>query len=73
MKVNIKVVPSSKVDQVQSTIDGSLKVWLKAKPINGEANRALIKLLAKYYDVRQSMIKIISGESSKNKVVEVEK
>ncbi|MFA5158221.1 MAG: DUF167 domain-containing protein [Patescibacteria group bacterium] len=73
MKISIKVIPSAKVEQVQPALDGSLKVWLRAKPKEGEANRALIKLLSDYYDVPKSQIEIISGLTSRNKVVEVEK
>lgn len=72
MKINIKVIPSAKVEQVQPALDGSLKVWLKAKPKQGEANRALIKLLSKYFEVSKSQVSIVSGLTSRNKVVEVE-
>jgi len=72
MKVSVKVNPASKIEQIQPSLDGSLKVWLKAKPKNGEANRELVKLLANYYKVSKSHIQIISGLTSRNKVVEIE-
>lgn len=70
MKISIKVIPSAKVEQIQPALDGSLKVWLRARPKEGEANRALIKLLSDYYDVPKSLINIVSGPTSRNKVVE---
>ena len=73
MRVSIKVIPHSKVEQIQPALDGSLKVWLKARPKKGEANRVLIKLLSDYYDVPKSQINIISGQTSRNKIVEIEK
>jgi len=72
MKVSIKVIPSAKVEQVQPALDGSLKVWLRAKPKEGEANRALVKLLSDYYNVPKSLINIVSGLTSRNKVVEID-
>jgi len=71
MKISIKVVPSAKVEQIQPALDGSLKVWLRARPKEGEANRALIKLLSKHFDVPKSSIDIISGLTSRNKIVDI--
>ncbi|MCX6810210.1 MAG: DUF167 domain-containing protein [Candidatus Berkelbacteria bacterium] len=73
MKINIKVIPSAKVEQIQPALDGSLKVWLRARPKEGEANCALIKLLSKHFDISKTSINIVSGLTSRNKVVEIEK
>lgn len=73
MKISVKVIPSAKVEQIQPSLDGSLKVWLRARPKEGEANRALIKLLSDYYDIPKSQISIVSGLTSRNKIVEIEK
>ncbi|MEI8060736.1 MAG: DUF167 domain-containing protein [Candidatus Berkelbacteria bacterium] len=73
MKVSIKVIPSAKVEQIQPALDGSLKVWLRARPKEGEANKALVKLLSKHFDVPKTSIDIVSGLTSRNKVVEIEK
>ena len=73
MKVSIKVIPSAKTEKVQLSIDGSLKVWLRARPKEGEANKALVKLLSEYYDTSKSQVNIVSGLTSKNKIVEIDK
>ncbi|MEI6144082.1 MAG: DUF167 domain-containing protein [Candidatus Berkelbacteria bacterium] len=73
MRVTIKVIPSAKVEQIQSALDGSLKVWLRARPKEGEANRALIKLLSKHFNAPKSQICIVSGLTSRNKIVEIKK
>lgn len=72
MKISVKVIPSRKVEQIQPALDGSLKVWLTAKPVDGEANRALIKLLSRYYSVSKSQVVIVSGQKNRNKIVEVD-
>jgi len=72
MKINLKVAPGSKIEKIQPALDGSLKVWLRAKPKEGEANRALIKLLSQYYKVPKSQINIIYGLKSRNKIVEID-
>jgi uncharacterized protein len=48
-----------------------IEVGLTSKPEKGEANRELIKKLAKYFRVSASQIKIISGLKSKKKIIEI--
>jgi hypothetical protein len=71
-RINVKVVPGAKVEQIQESIDESIKVWVKGKPVDGEANSALINLLSKYYKVPKSYVKIISGQKSRNKIIEIQ-
>lgn len=42
-----------------------------APPIDGKANAALIRLLAKEYGVPKSRIRIVRGESSRDKLIEL--
>jgi len=71
MRVSVKVVPGAKAEQIQASVDGGLKVWVRGKPVDGEANKAVIKILAKYFDVAPSLVHIKSGLTSRNKVIEV--
>ena len=48
-----------------------LKIYLTAVPVDGKANKELIKLLAEKLGVSKSRIEIIKGEKSKEKVVKV--
>lgn len=48
-----------------------LTVYLREKPIDGEANAALIKLLAKHFHVAKSCIHIKTGARGRRKLVEV--
>jgi uncharacterized protein YggU (UPF0235/DUF167 family) len=47
------------------------KVAVKEAPINGQANEAIIEALAEYFDTAKSNINLISGQSSKQKVFEI--
>jgi hypothetical protein len=47
-------------------------VGIKSRPEKGEANMELIKKLAKYFGVRSSQVKIVSGWKSRTKIVEIE-
>lgn len=48
-----------------------ITIGITAKPEKGEANKEIIKKLAKYFDVSKSKVKIIAGEKSRKKLVEV--
>lgn len=50
----------------------SLRVHLSATPENGEANEALIKLLAQHFGVNKGAISILNGEFSKNKTIRID-
>jgi len=71
MKLQVKVKPNSKLQQIEESLDGSLTVRLKSPPIDGKANKELIALLATKYNVSKSQISIKSGLSSKTKLVEI--
>ena len=48
-----------------------ITIGIKAKPEKGEANKEIIKKLSKYFNVSKSKVKIIAGEKSRKKLVEV--
>ncbi len=69
MKIQVKVKPNSKQQKIEESADGTLIVRLKSPPVDGKANKELIELLAKKFQVSKSQITIKSGLSSKNKLV----
>ncbi len=53
-------------------VDGDkIIVGLTSKPERGEANRELVRKLAKQFGVSTSQVKIVSGLRSKRKIVEI--
>lgn len=70
MRYTIKVVPNSKHPEVIREGD-VLKIKVHAPAKEGKANEKLLGLLAEYFDIPVSRIKIVSGYASKNKVVEI--
>lgn len=72
MIIKIKVLPrSSRNEVVGEMADGTLKIKLTAPPVDGKANDALIKILAEYFSVTKSKIKIMAGATSKNKTIKI--
>ena len=71
MRYTVRVQPRSSRDEVVRKPDGSLKVYMTAPPVDGKANEALTKLLAGEFGVAASRVRIVRGERSKDKVVEI--
>ena len=64
--------PGAKQTQLAGTHDGKPKIQLKAPPVDGEANKALIAFLSKHCGVAKSAITIEMGASGRIKRVEVQ-
>ncbi|MBR2840115.1 DUF167 domain-containing protein [Candidatus Saccharibacteria bacterium] len=75
-KYQVTIKPGTSQEKIVETAPatkatpGALIVYLRAKPHDGEANAALIKLLAKYFRVGKTSIKITRGTHSRTKTIE---
>ena len=67
--IDIRVQPRASRDEILGVRDGRLRVRTTAPPAGGEANRAVVKLLAKYLGVAPSRIVIRHGAAGRNKQV----
>ena len=67
----VNIIPRSSRDEIIEQKPGYLKIKLKAAPVKGQANKSLIKFLAKKYNISPSRIEIIKGLTSKNKLVRI--
>jgi len=71
MLISVTVKPNSKKGPlVVNNPDGSLTVYLREKPHGGEANTALLKLLADHFSVPKISLKLKSGATSRHKLIE---
>ena len=69
---NIKVRPNSDATSFRDLMaDDTLKLSIKAQAENGEANKELIKFLAKDFSVSRDDIKIISGAGDRKKLLKI--
>jgi len=83
MRIIVIAKPKSKVEKVERVGQPSLglgdckselveyKVSVKEPPVNGRANDAIIRALAKYFDVAPSLVRLVSGASTKRKTFEI--
>jgi len=71
MKISIKAKPNSHEEKVVKVSEAEFVVSVKEPPVNGLANKAIIKTLADYFGVAPVRVKIISGWTSRQKMVEI--
>ena len=72
MKISVYLKPNSRHrEEVVPNDDGSLTVYTKAPAVEGRANLAAVKLLAKHFGVPSSKIKLLRGAASKYKIFEI--
>ena len=66
--IKIKIVPNSSKNDIIIE-DGFIKVKVTAQPIENKANKALIEFLSKSFKIPKTSIKILKGETSKEKTL----
>jgi uncharacterized protein (TIGR00251 family) len=71
MIYTVQVKPGSKKGPLVEAVDNHLTVYLQAKAIDGAANKQLVEVLSKHFGVRKSAVRIVHGEKSRIKHVEV--
>ena len=71
MRIYVRVVPRSSKNEVTKIAEGEYKVRLTAPPVDGEANKMLLEVLAAFFGRPKSSLQIIGGRSAKIKIVEI--
>jgi uncharacterized protein (TIGR00251 family) len=67
----IRLTPRADRDAID-LVDGALRARVTAPPVDGQANAALVKLLARALGVPKSRVRVIRGQSARDKVVRVD-
>lgn len=67
VRLALRVAPRAKREGVVGVHEGALKVALRAPPVEGAANAALIKLLSKALRIPKSAVVIEAGERGRDK------
>jgi uncharacterized protein (TIGR00251 family) len=70
--LRVHVVPNAKRDSVVGEHGGAVKVKLRAPAVEGKANAALIRFLAKQMKLPQFAIVLKRGEKSRDKVIQID-
>lgn len=73
VRVAVRLVPRAGRDAVVgAAADGALRVRVAAPPVDGAANEALCRLLARELRLPRSAVLIVEGAASRRKIVDVD-
>lgn len=71
-RIDVRLRSRGHRNQLMGMLDGVLQARVTAPPIDGKANKALCRLIAKRIGMAPSKVAVVQGKKSRNKVVEVE-
>jgi uncharacterized protein (TIGR00251 family) len=71
-EVTVRLTPRAGKNEIAGERDGALLVRVTAPPVDGQANAALCRLIAKRARVGVRSVAVVRGTSSREKVVRVE-
>ncbi len=72
MKLRIKVQPRARRSRIASKLGDEWKLEITAPPVDGKANRAVVEFFASALGVPRSSVRIVTGERSQHKIVEIQ-
>jgi uncharacterized protein len=71
-RLDLSVAPNARTTAVAGLHDGALRVRLAAQPIDGAANEALLRWLARQLGLSKSQLRLVQGASARRKCVEID-
>ncbi len=72
MLIKVKAKPKSKKEGVKRIENNLYEVRVNAPPEKGRANEKIRELLAEFFKIPKSRVKLIKGETSKEKIFEID-
>ncbi|MBI5215323.1 MAG: DUF167 domain-containing protein [Ignavibacteriae bacterium] len=72
MKITVKVKPNARKNEVKESEGNRFVVSVTVPPVDGRANEKVIELLSDFFHKPKRAIRVISGISSRMKILEVD-
>ena len=70
--IQVKVRPNARISALEETDAGPWLAQLKSPPVDGKANKELVRLIAEHFGCPKSAVSIKSGASGRIKLVKIE-
>lgn len=71
VEFRVRVVPRASRTEILGEMDGAVKLRVSSPPVDGAANAEVVKFLAKTFGVPRSAVGIVSGETSRTKLLRI--
>jgi uncharacterized protein (TIGR00251 family) len=65
--IRLHVIPNASKTEIVGTHGEALKIKIKAPPVDGKANQAIVSFFSEFLNVARSKIEILRGDKSKTK------
>ncbi len=72
MRIFVKVKPKAKKEKIEKVDGEHFTVAVNEPPEKGLANEAVVAALAEHFAVSKSRVMVVSGRTSRNKIIEIE-
>ena len=70
--IRVKVKPNSSTAGLEAVNDGTWVARVKARPVDGKANKELIAIVASHFNLRKAQVLIKSGAGGRMKLIQLE-
>lgn len=67
----VRVQPRASREEVAGIAEGAVRIRLTAPPVEGKANEALVRFLAKAFGVQKGNLELVSGDQGRSKLLRV--
>lgn len=67
--LKLRVTPGAKKSEIMGETGGRLRIRLQAPPVEGKANRELVRFIARELGLKKNRVALVSGEKSREKTV----
>jgi uncharacterized protein len=72
LRLAVQVMPNARKSEIAGIAENMLKIRLKAQPIEGKANEALLKYIADALDLPRSAVRLTHGHTGRRKLLTIE-
>lgn len=71
MRITVYVKPNSKKGPLVEEVPDGFIVYVREVAAEGKANEAVIKAIAKHYGIPKTRVRVVRGETSRHKTIEI--
>ena len=64
--------PGARAERLEQLTDGTLGVWVRQRPVDGQANAAVERAIASALGLRPRQVRLAAGASARRKIVEID-
>ncbi|MBU1061122.1 MAG: DUF167 domain-containing protein [Candidatus Omnitrophica bacterium] len=71
-RIELKVITRAKKEEIHKISENSYRIKVSSPPEEGKANKRIIEMFSSEFGIKRHNIRIISGETSNRKIVEID-